>query len=273
MLFSIITIAKNNRAGLARTSISVQNQSLTDHEWIIIDGASTDGTAEDLPTYSAHVVSEPDHGIYDAMNKGLAHAKGDYVVFMNAGDRFATTTTLAILAAEIKNTSADFLYGDAWEESIRTDAIFYKSARDLTGLAYGMPTHHQAMIYRRETIGALRYDTDYKIAADYDFTCRFLLQDPAPKVRRLREPLCFYALGGLSMQFAGRARWEDFLIRQRLHMMPLPLNMMFTMAKTAPWLIRSASPGLYHWLRSLNNRPLAPVQNQTLPGRPAIRLE
>lgn len=269
MLFSIITIAKNNRAGLACTANSLQNQSFTDYEWIIVDGASADGTAEDLPAYNAHVISEPDHGIYDAMNKGLARAQGDYVVFMNAGDRFADLETLSVLAKSIQTTQADFIYGDAWEKS--KGHKFYKSAHPLKYLIWGMPTHHQAMVYKRGALDTLPFNTNYKIAADYDFTCRFLQR--AQKTHYIRMPLCVFAAGGVSQQNAAQARLENYRIRQSLGLVSPPVNSMVFILNGVFWRLRHMMPVFYQALRSVNNRLRAPAQNQTPHARPAIRPE
>lgn len=240
MLFSVITIAKNARAALAATADSVQNQTFTAYEWLIIDGASADGTVADLPAYTPLVITEQDTGIYDAMNKGLARATGDYVLFLNAGDRLAATDTLETIAAALEAQTAlpDFIYGDSWEAaSPTTPPLHYKRARSLGWLPYGMPTHHQAMLYRRDTIGTLRFDTSYAIAGDYDFTCRFLKQDSSG-VLRLSVPLTIYALGGVSMQQASQGRWENFCIRQKLRMASWPVNIVIYAANALAWIIR-----------------------------------
>ena len=98
MKLSIITINYNNREGLKRTIESVVNQTFTDFEWILIDGGSTDGSKELIEQYSnrfSYWVSEPDNGIYNAMNKGLRAAKGDYLQFLNSGDRLYNAQSLA----------------------------------------------------------------------------------------------------------------------------------------------------------------------------------
>ena len=93
-IFSIITVTRNNLPGLKRTHDSLKIQICHDFEWVVVDGASTDGTPDYLRTTGAIWVSEPDSGLYDAMNKGLGNAVGDYIVFMNAGDLFAAPDVL-----------------------------------------------------------------------------------------------------------------------------------------------------------------------------------
>jgi putative colanic acid biosynthesis glycosyltransferase len=102
MLFSIITVTRNNLEGLRRTHVSLRAQSYADYEWIIIDGASSDGTVNYLEGLAARSWSEPDEGIYDAMNKGLARARGDYLLLMNAGDSFAAPDVLQKIADAIR---------------------------------------------------------------------------------------------------------------------------------------------------------------------------
>src|SRR5512147_620337 len=97
---SIITVVRNDHAGLAITMDSVAAQDYADREYVIVDGASTDGTVEVIRRRAAEVtrwISEPDSGIYQAMNKGVRAAAGEYVCFMNAGDRFASADTLAAM--------------------------------------------------------------------------------------------------------------------------------------------------------------------------------
>lgn len=97
MKLSIITICYNNRTGMEKTAQSVSKQTFTDYEWIIIDGGSTDGSVDVIKKYSESVtfwVSEPDNGIYNAMNKGIKQSKGDYLLFLNSGDYLVSNTIL-----------------------------------------------------------------------------------------------------------------------------------------------------------------------------------
>lgn len=104
---SIITISYNNLEGLKRTVHSVLSQSYKDYEYIVVDGGSNDGSKEYLEANSAHItrwVSEPDKGIYNAMNKGIAMATGKYCIFMNSGDHFFSATTLEDAAPQLDGT-------------------------------------------------------------------------------------------------------------------------------------------------------------------------
>src|ERR1700761_5977921 len=99
---SVITIVYNNVRDIERTMLSVLDQSYQNIEYIIVDGASTDGTLDIIKKYGnriARLISEKDEGIYDAMNKGLAAATGDYVLFMNSGDEFHSADTVSVVFA------------------------------------------------------------------------------------------------------------------------------------------------------------------------------
>lgn len=185
MRFSVITITKNNKNGFQKTKQSIELQSYSDFEWIVIDG--------DI---------EPDNGIYDAMNKGVNRACGDYVIFMNAGDVFADPHVLKDLSA----IDADFIYGHVIEEG------YVRHAKPVARMNGGMITSHQAMIYKRSVIGDLRYDEAYQIAADYKFTLQFL--DKAAEIVSVDFPICSVETGGVSQRYAVQGRREEQAIRR-----------------------------------------------------------
>lgn len=252
MMFSIVTITRNDAPGLIRTGQSLTAQSFTDYEWIVIDGASADGTAAWLATTGALWTSEPDKGIYDAMNKGIARARGTYILFLNAGDRLAAPDTLARLRDAIAalTTSAApapaFLYGDSWEDRPGAPPAL-KKARSHDRIAYGMFTHHQAMLYRRDALDEIRYNTRLRIAADYEFTARFLRRFAYQKKRILYcpFPICIFAPGGLSQRQTAQGRAEQFRVRHDLRLVPKPMNVMIYIRQTAGIFIRRIAPSLY----------------------------
>lgn len=241
--FSIITITRNNLTGLRRTADSLAAQSFRDFEWVVIDGASSDDTAAYLAATSAQWLSEPDNGIYDAMNKGLARARGTYILFLNAGDALADAAVLADAAM----LDADFIYADGREGS------FVKHAHPHTALLWGMFTYHQAMLYRRAALGPLRYDTRYRVAADYDFTVRFLRGGATaqywPRIMCDCEP------GGLSQTAAGAAtgRRELALIRRNLRLCPALVGALISAAHGFIWALRTKTPALYARLRGIES--------------------
>jgi len=246
MLYSIITVTYNNLGGLQRTADSLRAQSFQGFEWLVIDGGSDDGSIAYLEDINAPYISEPDDGIYDAMNKGIERAEGFYVLFLNAGDVLASDTTFSELAGYIEElqSTPDFIYGDSLEE-IPGKEPAYKPSRAYKSAAYGMFTHHQAMFYRRETIDDLRYDTAYKIAADYKFTLQFL--DKGGNVVYFPKALCLFESGGISQQNAALGRDEQFRIRRDLGTVRPWKNCMIMAKQRIIWTLRRIFPKLY-WL-------------------------
>lgn len=180
-LFSIITVCRNAAGNLSSTIDSVEAQTFRDFEHIIIDGASTDNTHEVLSAAKAPhriIISESDNGIYDAMNKGLGQAKGDYVIFMNSGDRFHGSDALQCYADAITaNNRPGIIYGQT--ELIDAHGNFI-GARHLTApanltasdFAQGMLVCHQSMAVLRRITHL--YDTRYRFSADYDWVIKCL---------------------------------------------------------------------------------------------------
>lgn len=239
-LFSIITVTRNNRAGLLRTAESVRNQTFVDYEWIVIDGSSSDGTQNFLSENNIPHISEPDRGIYDAMNKGMDRTHGEYVIFMNAGDRFAAPDVLADMAARIGIHRPDMIYGDAREgDETRS---FLKRAKPHHTIDDGLFTHHQAIFYRRAALNGLRYDLSYRIAADYDLTRKILIHG-AP-VFYVPLAVCLFEPGGVSQTRAAEGRREQFVIRSRGGVNVFK-NAMIYARQWAAWQLRRLCPALY----------------------------
>lgn len=243
-LFSIITVSKNNLDGLRRTHAALEAQTFKDFEWIVADGASEDGTKDFLKTVKAKWTSEPDEGLFDAMNVGLKRATGQYVLFLNAGDTLAKPDTLEKIA-KITAKEPDFIYGDSLETGKDAAKPFYKTAGRYRDLTKGMFTHHQAMVYRLAKIREekLWYSVIYEIAADYEFTARFL--KAAKKIVYAPIPICVFEGGGISQQNAGEGRREEFIIREKLKLVSLPHNVLIYATQTLAWHIRRLFPKLY----------------------------
>lgn len=240
MRFSIITITRNHLGGLEATAQSLRDQLYRNFEWIVIDGASTDGTLAFLRACSdADWISEPDGGIYDAMNKGIDRARGDYLLFLNAGDILAGPDVLDRVAQITEGS--DIIYGDSIESG------HIKPARPHSRALWGLFTHHQALFYRRAAIGAVRYDTGLRVAADYKFTLTLLRAG----VRAAHIPLavCIFEPGGLSQRQARTGRVEQWRIRRDLRACGGLQNAMIFTAQTALMTLRRVSPGLYWFLK------------------------
>lgn len=242
--FSIITITRNNRAGLKRTAESILAQTRKQFEWIIIDGASTDGTQDDFILYgSAQIISEPDSGIYDAMNKGIKAARGRYLIFMNAGDKFASPDTLGLISDQIGVNFYDLIYGDSIEAPEK-GSPFTKRAKPHNSILRGLFTHHQSIFYNRDSLGTLRYDTSYRIAADYDLTLRFLSIPRA--CLYVPVPVCIFEGGGISQRSVRQGRREQFRARQE-NGVSLTENLRITFIQWAASTVRRIWPALYRY--------------------------
>lgn len=175
MRYSIITINYNDKEGLNRTIKSVINQTSKDFEYIVIDGGSTDGSVDIIKQNADHInywVSEKDKGVYNAMNKGIAQAKGDYLVFMNAGDCFHTPDILELMC----DYQEDIICGKVFKGNTTIPSGHYKPTITLVDLMRGsLP--HQAMFIRRELMVKHPYDENYKILSDWKFCIEALVFD------------------------------------------------------------------------------------------------
>lgn len=201
---SVVTVSLNNLRGLEATTASIVNQRVRPYEWWVIDGQSSDGTSQFLAGLSypeLRWISEPDAGIYDAMNKGLDRIRGEYVIFLNSGDAFADPSVLFEIKQALHDAPADLLYGDAIE--CEGTNRCYKPAHSHRRISYSLFTHHQAMVYRVASIAELRYDLSFRMAADWAFTARFLQTQPI--VSYLPRPLCLFARGGFSQSPEARS--------------------------------------------------------------------
>lgn len=203
-VFSIITITYNASRWLEKTILSVLSQSYPGIEYIIIDGKSTDGTVDIIRQYETGLsfwISEPDAGLYDAMNKGLQHATGDYVWFMNAGDTFYTANTIQKVADLIsrKKVLPDVIYGETaivGEDGKHIGMRRLKAPERLNWKSFrmGMLVCHQSFVAKRKIVPS--YDLQYKYSADYDWCIRCLKD--ASAVRNSRLILANFLEGGMS---------------------------------------------------------------------------
>lgn len=249
--FSVITITLNNVAGLRLTRASVEDQTIRDFEWIVVDGASADGTVGELESCelpNLSWTSEKDSGLYNAMNKGLARIRGRYVIFMNAGDCFASADVLEKVRAGIADSGGEphLVFGDAiekTEEGIR----LYKKTRSADWLHYGMHTNHQAMCYSAEGLAGLRFNESFRIAADYDLTCRVYMRRGGALA--LDFPLCVFAHGGVSEKAANVGRRENWRVQRDVLGHSLQRRLATRARYLAAFAARTRFQPLYNWLR------------------------
>ena len=216
MKLSIITINYNNKDGLKNTIDSIVSQSFRDFEWLVIDGGSTDGSKDLIEKYHQYITywcSEEDKGVYDAMNKGILQAKGEYCLFLNSGDWLLNDNVLSNVFS--KEHNEDILVG--WIERTKhgkrvldkgfdTDKI---SIRHL--LRNSLP--HQATFIKKELFDKYGlYDDTLKIVSDWKFFMQCIILKNAT-VENLKTPISFYEGGGLSdhSENGGTAEWNKSL--------------------------------------------------------------
>ncbi len=187
--FSIITVCFNEAQRIELTCQSVVQQTFQEFEWIVIDGGSTDGTLDILKRYAqrmTYFVSEPDCGIYHAMNKGVAQAHGTYLLFLNGGDYLYESDTLAKVFAHEQPLNKDIYYGDL---ILERDGVSERYSIDFTDTyaTFARRTFpHQATFIKRtlfEMYGM--HDESFKISADLEFFLRVFVSNPKRKQHRI----------------------------------------------------------------------------------------
>lgn len=191
---TVVTIVRNDARHISATIDSIASQSARNQiEYIVVDGASTDGTLDIIRKRGADIdilVSEPDTGIYNAMNKGLDAASGDYVIFMNSGDRFSAADTIKSVINSIHEHASlpAMVYGNYREME---GDVFSKPipCRNSKYIWYGPVASHQSIFYNLTSLRnyAIKYDESYRIAADYKLTLEILVSS---NHNALKLPVC-----------------------------------------------------------------------------------
>lgn len=198
-MVSIVTVVFNGAALLQETMRSVWNQTYDNIEYIVVDGGSTDGTVELLKNAEGRIdrwMSEPDKGIYDAMNKGLALAQGEYVWFLNAGDTAASPDLLKEIFNQFGNSS-DFYYGPTQlvHEDGRLGKVVHPPAElRLRDMYRGMAVSHQSIILRRRF--SFEYSLEYRLIADQKWVIDAM--EAGAKGKNTQTIMSHYLLGGIS---------------------------------------------------------------------------
>ena len=220
-IFSIITIVYNGENVLEGTIGSVLHQTFQNYEYIIIDGASKDKTLDIIEKYAdkiTKIISERDNGLYDAMNKGLNLATGDFVLFLNAGDRFYSTDILKKIAAKITDDT-DIIYGETMlvndnreELGTRSEKTTHHLPENLTwkSFCYGMSVCHQSIFVRR-TIASPYIEKN--LAADIDWIITALKK--SRKNVNAHTIVSAYLVGGISKQKHQQSLKDRFFVLQK----------------------------------------------------------
>lgn len=209
---SVITISYNCKDAIEKTIRSVLGQNYDNTEYVIIDGNSTDGTTDVIEKYRDQIdyyVSEKDRGIYDAMNKGIAAATGDWVIFMNAGDFFAEKDVLQKVSDLIDEDSV-VVYGDI---IIQCSGYYYiGKPNGVAQIARSMPVFHQSALVRLGYHKKHLFDTSFKSSGDYDFFYKCHFED---KCKFQYVPItiaCFDNSEGMSKDNHGLSLHENLRI-------------------------------------------------------------
>lgn len=232
MKLSIITINFNNEKGLKKTLDSVSCQTWCDFEHIIVDGASSDGSVQSISNYCEQVanrypvlwISEPDKGIYNAMNKGIRMAKGDYCLFLNSGDYLANKDTLQQVFSDFP-FGKDIVYGHQWNE---VDGRFQEEVCiDVAYITFDTLRNahipHQSTFIRREALNALGgYSEEYRIISDWAFVMKGLFKLDYT-IARIPQYVSVYDTTGISSTAEKAPQWQqraDFLHKEFPLFMP-----------------------------------------------------
>lgn len=209
MKISIITTAYNSAATLRDTMESVLRQGYTDYEYIVVDGASKDGTIDLIREYEPRFegrmrwISEPDRGIYDAMNKGLAMATGDVVGLLNSDDFYTSDDILSTVAREFATPEApDAVYGDVHyvDEKDITKVVRYYSSRNFTRkhMRMGYMPAHPSFYVRRECYEKYgSFDTSFRVAADFENLLRLIYINKI-RIHYIEKDFVAMRMGGAS---------------------------------------------------------------------------
>jgi len=216
-LISVITVVYNAENLIEKTLRSVLAQTYPNVENLIVDGNSKDNTLQIIQNFKdnrVRIISEPDKGIYDAMNKGMANAKGDYIIFINAGDEFYAADTLSTTINSASN--ADVYYGNTAVinsngEILGDRRLFPPDNLNWRSLRYGMCVSHQSLLVKKSI--APKYDLSYKISADIDWVIRTLQN--AQNIVNTHNYISRFLEGGVSSSRRKLALKERFSIMKK----------------------------------------------------------
>jgi len=210
-LITIITVTYNADRYLSQTIESIISQTYKNIEYIIIDGGSTDDTLDIIKEYEDHISywsSESDDGIYDAMNKGISQATGEYIAFINADDWLESDAVESVVDAS-RDADIGYIYGDL--NQIRDDKLIGVHIADIGRYKQNTPIGHQALFVKADILKKMPFDMRYRIMSDYDNMIRLIKSGASH--RYIPKPLANFRKEGFS-DLSNPDR-ERFLIQYR----------------------------------------------------------
>ena len=250
-MLSVITVCYRAGDLIAQTIESVLMQQYTDYEYVFVDGGSKDHTLSVIESYRErfeekgiryHVVSEPDQGVYDAMNKGVGEACGQWVLMMNAGDRFADGEVLWKVFSEDRSAQ-DVIYGDV----VLCEGECYKVSRaqPLENMLQGMPFCHQCVFAKREILAQYGFDLQFRLAADYHQMLRCYLDGKV--FQYIPQLISVYDVAGVSERNFKTTLIEQELVGEALGVKTQQQRWKTLLMRRVVKLLRVLLPG---WMRS-----------------------
>jgi len=213
-LFSVIIVTYNASSSLENTLLSLINQKFKNFEIILVDGLSKDDTMVLVEKYKyifSKIISEPDNGIYDAMNKGIRAANGQYLFFLGADDILASHDTLEKVSCLLEGNNLDLLAG----------SVKYNTGRNFESkfglkILLNNTIHHQGAFYNYNLFKTFAYDTDFKLIADYELNLRLYKNRRQLRYKFTSEVISICAEGGASRSLLNTARIETNKVRLKV---------------------------------------------------------
>jgi putative colanic acid biosynthesis glycosyltransferase len=237
-LLTIVTPTRDDRDRLLATAQSIAAQSGSGYEWVVVDGGSSDDTLAIVARHGRHlgaVVSEPDRGIYDAMNKGLRLARGRFVQFLNAGDRYCGPDALAQILARLRDLPepVDLLLLGVAERHGRGAQLVRLPDDPARTLPHRLPVCHQGIVFRRLRHLQAPYDTSYQVAADYAAVVTMHLA--GSRAATLPAPLVEFAVDrrSFSLRRPRQLVAEYWAVQRDLLRLPVPRRLASAVRRAA----------------------------------------
>jgi glycosyltransferase involved in cell wall biosynthesis len=217
-LVSIITVVFNGIKHLQQTIDSVTNQTYQTIEYIIIDGGSTDGTVDLIKANEAHInywISEPDNGLYDAMNKGISKAKGELIGMINSDDWYELDAVETVVNRYLQNTDKRIFHADRYDVYPNDEKkVFAFNPSVIKFKYFAMTYNHPSMFVSPEVYNDYTYNTKLKVYSDYQFTLTSFIKNKT-QFEYISKPIVNFRLGGVSGQIPLKSVLKESYIARR----------------------------------------------------------